>query len=100
MGSGYLSIPGKEPLKATELSRVYEFSSFEEAMAFMSEATTHISQVDHHPRWENIWRSVSVWLTTWDIGHKPSMLDIELARYLDQLRGKYSPPKPKPRSVN
>jgi hypothetical protein len=28
---------------------------------------------------------VSVWLSTWDIGHKPSRLDIELALYLDEL---------------
>ena len=38
----------------------------------------------HHPRWENIWKTVKVYLTTWDIGHRISDRDIQLARYLDQ----------------
>jgi len=76
-------IPGKEPLKRTELTRTYEFRSFENALRFMSDAVPHIERVEHHPRWENLWRTVTVWLSTWDIGHLPSRLDIDLARYLD-----------------
>ena len=57
----------------------------------MSVAARHISTVEHHPRWENIWRTVTVWLTTWDIGSQPSVLDIELAGYLDQLFKPYDP---------
>ena len=76
-------IPGKEPLKRTELTRTYEFRSFENALRFMSDAVAHIERVEHHPRWENLWRTVTVWLSTWDIGHLPSRLDIDLARYLD-----------------
>ena len=45
--------------------------------------------VDHHPDWENIWRTITVWLTTWDLGHLPSIYDIELAEYLDQLYLEY-----------
>jgi pterin-4a-carbinolamine dehydratase len=76
-------IPGKEPLKRTELKRTYEFRSFVEAIAFMADAAPHIDRVEHHPRWENLWRTVTVWLTTWDIGHLPSRLDVDLAKYLD-----------------
>jgi len=86
-------IPGKAPLNRTELKKVYEFASFENAIEFMHEASKHISEVDHHPRWENVWRSVTVWLSTWDIGHKPSRLDIELAKFLDDLRRSYPQPK-------
>jgi len=89
-------IPGKEALKkGVELTRVYEFASFEDAIAFMGEAARHVSEVDHHPRWENIWRNVSIWLTTWDIGHRPSQLDIELADFLERLREKYPPARPR-----
>jgi pterin-4a-carbinolamine dehydratase len=88
-------IPGNEPRKRSELFRVFEFASFEDAIAFMSAAVAEIVRLDHHPRWENIWRSVSVWLTTWDIGHKPSVLDIELAAFLNELRKGYAPPKAK-----
>lgn len=38
----------------------------------------------HHPRWENIWKTVRVYLTTWDIGHRISDRDIQLARYFDR----------------
>jgi pterin-4a-carbinolamine dehydratase len=79
---------GRSALR-TELTRVYEFASFADAIRFMSEAVPRIEEVKHHPRWENIWRSVSVHLSTWDIGHKPSRLDLELAGYLDTLRQKF-----------
>jgi pterin-4a-carbinolamine dehydratase len=88
-------IPGKEPNKRIELMRTYEFASFEDAIDFMAEAAKHISIVEHHPRWENTWRTVRVWLTTWDIGHKPSQYDLELAEYLNNLFGKYPVPKGK-----
>ena len=85
-------LPGLEPKKRTELFRKFEFASFEDAMAFMGAAEQKISAIDHHPRWENIWRTVLVWLSTWDIGHKPSILDLELARYLEDLRTRFPPP--------
>lgn len=69
--------------------RSFEFASFEDAMHFMFSATRHIGRVDHHPDWENIWRTITIWLTTWDIGHKPSHYDVELAQYLDELFENY-----------
>ncbi len=75
--------------------RTYEFARFEDAIDFMAEATKHISVVQHHPRWENTWRTLRVWLSTWDIGHKPSQFDLDLAEYLDNLFGKYPTPKVK-----
>ncbi len=88
-------IPGKEPLTQTEFKRAYEFASFEDAMNFMHVASKHISEVQHHPRWENTWRTVMVWLSTWDIGHKPSRLDIDLAQFLEDLRRGYPAAKKK-----
>lgn len=84
-------MPGEPGKRRTELHRTYIFRSFEDAMAFMHAATPGISQRQHHPRWENIWRTVSVWLSTWDIGHKPSALDADLAAYLDALRKQFPP---------
>ena len=86
-------LPGAPGRQRSELHRSYEFASFEDALGFMSAAVPKISDLQHHPRWENIWRTVSVWLSTWDIGHKPSELDLELALYLDNLRGQYASPK-------
>jgi pterin-4a-carbinolamine dehydratase len=80
----------------TDLHKVYEFASFEDAVAFIGTASPYITRVQHHPRWENVWRTVSVWLSTWDIGSRISPLDVELAGHLDEVRLRYPPPRPKP----
>jgi pterin-4a-carbinolamine dehydratase len=85
-------IPGKEPAKRLELMKSFEFHSFEDALHFMARAGDFISRMNHHPRWQNTWRSVTVWLSTWDIGHRPSRLDVELAEHLDALHRNYVEP--------
>jgi len=47
-------------------------------------AARHATEVQHHPRLMNMWRTVTVWLSTWDAGHRITLLDIEFARYLDR----------------
>ena len=82
-------LPGLEPLKRIELRKAFEFGSFERAMEFMREVSESVVKAQHHPRWENIWRTVTIWLSTWDIGHKPSQLDIDLAREIERIYKKY-----------
>lgn len=77
--------------QAAELHRQFTFESFEDALHFMMTASRRIVLMDHHPEWLNSYRSVSVWLTTWEIGYKPSPLDVELASYLDDLYISYKP---------
>ncbi len=72
-----------------ELYRSYRFKSFEDAMHFMLVAARYAAQQSHHPDWQNLWISVRVWLTTWDIGHRPSFKDVRLAEYLDKLYVEY-----------
>jgi pterin-4a-carbinolamine dehydratase len=86
-------LPGWEPVQSMlardypnarlELRRAYRFQSFKKAMEFMQAACEPIQRATHHPRWENQWRTVVVYLSTWDIGHKITKLDIDLARELD-----------------
>jgi pterin-4a-carbinolamine dehydratase len=66
-----------------ELFREYRFRRFRDAITFMDEVAPGCDIANHHPRWENIWRTVRVYLTTWDIGHRVSDRDIQLAKYLD-----------------
>jgi pterin-4a-carbinolamine dehydratase len=86
-------LPGEYPRTRSELSRRFRFSSFEQAIAFMQAAVPHINQVNHHPRWENVFKTVTVWLSTWDTGHLISKLDFDLARYLDELFENHGRPK-------
>jgi pterin-4a-carbinolamine dehydratase len=76
------------------LLRSYRFRTFEDAVHFMSTAARFITRTEHHPAWTNIWRTVTVRLTTFDIGHKPSVYDQRLAEYLDDLYREYQPDGP------
>lgn len=73
--------------KAEEIARIYEFTSFENATRFMAEASTRINgwRPPHHPRWENQWRVVKVWFSTWDVGCRVTALDLDAAKAMDEL---------------
>lgn len=75
---------GDSPIPRTELYKEYTFGSFKEAIAFMAYASPAIDAGNHHPRWENVWTTVRVWLSTWDIEFQPSHYDVDLARTLDR----------------
>ena len=67
-----------------EIFREYEFPSFQAAVRFMVQVAPGCDIAMHHPRWENIWKTLRVFLTTWDIGHRISDRDFQLARYFDR----------------
>lgn len=67
------------------LEKTFEFSTFEEAMQFMQDATPFITQTDHHPTWSNTYNRVQVIITTHDAGNQVTEKDHTLANYLDEL---------------
>ena len=73
----------------TELFRRYRFKTFADAINFMSQVAPGCDIAMHHPRWENLWRTLTVYLTTWDIDHSISDRDIQLAKYLDHAYGEF-----------
>ncbi len=79
------------PVPHSELYREYAFSRFEHATAFMAQTSAEINKRQHHPRWENFWTTVRVWLSTWDIEFQPSAYDIALAKWLDQAYLEFKP---------
>lgn len=76
-------LPEDSAVRRIELHREYHFRTFRDAISFMDEVAPGCDIQNHHPRWENIWRTVRVWLTTWDIGHRISDRDVQLAKYFD-----------------
>jgi pterin-4a-carbinolamine dehydratase len=78
-----------------ELYREYRFKTFREAIGFMAQVAPGCDIAIHHPRWENVWKTVRVYLSTWDIGHRISDRDIQLARYFDHAYGEYPGADPK-----
>ena len=83
------TVPKNYPKPRQELMRSFDFRSFASAIEFMKQAVPLIEEHQHHPRWENQWRTVSIYLSTWDIGNRISRLDVVLARALDDLYRNY-----------
>jgi len=84
-------MPGDYPRSRHELRKAYVFKSFRAAINFMNAAIDPINQLQHHPRWENQWRTVTVHFSTWDIGFQISRLDIEMAKILDDIYDQLRP---------
>jgi pterin-4a-carbinolamine dehydratase len=83
-------LPENPTIHRIELYRQYKFESFDLAIEYISKVAVACDIFPHHPRWENIWTTLSVWLTTWDIVHMISYKDIMLARHMDKLFLDYS----------
>ncbi|MBV1908189.1 MAG: 4a-hydroxytetrahydrobiopterin dehydratase [Kangiellaceae bacterium] len=68
------------------LYRSYQFSSFEQALRFMSTAADGpIAKFDHHPCWANSYNRLQIWLSTTQSGGQVTEKDIELASALEYL---------------
>ena len=76
---------------AQELARGYEFEGFYEAVDFMAVAARQVEawKPPHHPRWQNQWKAVQVWFSTWDEGCRITDLDIQAAAALDRVYQDY-----------
>ncbi len=74
----------EHPQAGLAIEKNFRFKTFEKSIEFMSIMAKHISVIDHHPEWENQWKTLRIRLSTWDIGFKVSNLDIELAKYIDK----------------
>jgi len=82
-------LPEEPSLTRVELFREFTFKTFLSAVSFMSQVAPGCEIAQHHPRWENIWRTLRVYLTTWDIQHRISDRDVQLARYLDRAYSEF-----------
>jgi 4a-hydroxytetrahydrobiopterin dehydratase len=68
------------------ISRQYQFSNFSEAFGWMTRVAMVAEQLDHHPEWHNVYRTVTVTLSTHDAGGLTG-LDVKLAEAMDRLAG-------------
>ena len=72
-----------EDSKRDAIVKTYVFANFVEAFGFMTQAALVAEKMDHHPEWSNVYKTVSVLLTTHDAGGLTSK-DVELARAMDK----------------
>lgn len=66
------------------ITRTYRFANFIEAFGWMTRAALIAEKMGHHPEWTNVYRTVTVTLTTHDAGGLTG-LDLALASKLDAL---------------
>ena len=66
------------------IKKSFVFPNFIEALGWMVKAGVWAEKYNHHPEWENVYKTVNVLLTTHDKGCITS-LDVKLAEQMDKL---------------
>jgi 4a-hydroxytetrahydrobiopterin dehydratase len=74
-------VPGRDAI-----TRKFTFKNFKEAFAFMTAVAGVAEEMNHHPEWFNVYKTVEVTLSTHDAGGVTG-LDIKLAESMDRLAG-------------
>lgn len=73
------------------LYREFKFKDFKEAFGFMEKVAKAAEAADHHPRWQNEYNKVEVWLSTHSEG-KVTDIDRDLAKDIDDIFDGKKPP--------
>jgi 4a-hydroxytetrahydrobiopterin dehydratase len=71
--------------KENSLYRKFEFKDFSQAFSFITGVALAAEKMDHHPRWNNIYNVVEIWLNTHDAGDVVTEKDRKLAKLIDGL---------------
>jgi ribonuclease HI len=72
------------------LYKQFNFENFKQAWEFMGKVAELAETMQHHPRWENEWSVVQIWLITHDKGSKITDVDHAMAEAIDKLvEGKF-----------
>jgi ribonuclease HI len=67
------------------LYKQFNFENFREAFAFMTKVAALAEQYNHHPRWENEWSVVQIWLITHEADGNITDKDREMEQAIDAL---------------
>jgi 4a-hydroxytetrahydrobiopterin dehydratase len=71
--------------KNDSLYKKFEFKDFKEAFGFMQRVAEAAEKANHHPKWQNEWNRVEIWLTSHEAGHQVTDKDRQLADIIDQI---------------
>jgi 4a-hydroxytetrahydrobiopterin dehydratase len=77
--TGWSMVEGRDAITKT-----FQFKDFTEAFAWMTQAALWAEKWGHHPEWSNVYKTVTVLLTTHDVDGL-SALDAKLARKMDSI---------------
>ena len=65
------------------LTCMYEFKNFNDALSFMNKVGVKCEEMDHHPKWTNVYNRLEIELFTHDKDGL-TMKDFDLAVFMDQ----------------
>ncbi len=77
--TGWAMVDGRDAIRKT-----FVFNNFVNAFGWMTRAAIWAEKWDHHPEWDNVYKTVNVVLTTHSVDGL-SALDAKLARKMDSL---------------
>ena len=80
--SGWKEVVGRDAIEKT-----FVFGDFSEAFGFMARVALIAEKLDHHPEWSNVYKRVTVVLTTHEAGGLTER-DIGLATAMDKIAGR------------
>jgi 4a-hydroxytetrahydrobiopterin dehydratase len=76
---GWREVEGRDAIEKT-----FVFADFNQAFGFMARAALVAEKMNHHPEWSNVYKRVTVVLTTHDAGGLTER-DIKLAEAMDRI---------------
>ena len=80
-------LPGWSEVKDRDaITKTFTFRDFNEAFGFMTRAALVAEKLDHHPEWFNVYKTVTVTLSTHDAGGLTER-DVKLAEVMNRLAG-------------
>ncbi len=86
--AGLASLPDWAEVDGRDaIRRRFVFRDFSEAWGFMSRVALVAEQMDHHPEWSNVYRTVDVVLSTHDAEGLTDK-DVQLAKAMDTIAGR------------
>ena len=77
--AGWSAVAGRDAITKT-----FTFADFNAAFGFMARAALVAEKMDHHPEWTNVYRTVTVTLSSHDAGGVTDR-DIRLAAAMDRI---------------
>jgi 4a-hydroxytetrahydrobiopterin dehydratase len=80
--SGWKEVAGRDAIEKT-----FTFGDFNEAFGFMARAALVAEKMDHHPEWSNVYKRVTVVLSTHEAGGLTER-DVRLAQAMDRIAGR------------
>ena len=67
----------------------YNFDNFESAFSFMKEVAVKCDEMNHHPKWTNVYNQLDIELYTHDVGGITDK-DFKLSSFMDSVFQKYN----------